>query len=67
MMASLRCPSDARPPPVYRFPDLTKVLLMSFIAIAPPSGGGAVTAHDAGSVENDGFYPDIVLQVLKIV
>ena len=38
---------------------------MSFIAFAPPSAGGAVTLPEAGHVENDGFYPDIVLQDMR--
>jgi len=38
---------------------------MSFIAIAQPSAGGQVAVPDAGSVENDGFYPDIVLQDMR--
>jgi hypothetical protein len=38
---------------------------MSFIAFAPPSAGGAVSLPEAGSVENDGFYPDIVLQDMR--
>ncbi|MFJ2988325.1 head completion/stabilization protein [Collimonas sp. NPDC087041] len=38
---------------------------MSFIAIAPPSGGGTATVPDAGCVENDGFYPDISLQDMR--
>jgi hypothetical protein len=38
---------------------------MSFIAIAQPSAGGAVSLPEVGSVENDGFYPDIVLQDVR--
>ncbi|AIY42982.1 Phage head completion-stabilization protein [Collimonas arenae] len=36
---------------------------MSFIANAPPTaGGGNVPLPEIGTIENDGWYPDIVLQ-----
>jgi len=38
---------------------------MSFIAIAPPSAGAGNSLPEVGSVENDGFYPDIVLQDMR--
>jgi hypothetical protein len=38
---------------------------MSFIAFAPPSAGAPVSLPEIGSVENDGFYPDIVLQDVR--
>jgi hypothetical protein len=38
---------------------------MSLIAVAPPSAGAGVTLPEVGSVENDGWYPDIVLQDMR--
>lgn len=38
---------------------------MSFITIAPSSAGVCTTQLDVGSVENDGFYPNIVLQDMR--
>ncbi|MEO6921014.1 MAG: head completion/stabilization protein [Collimonas sp.] len=38
---------------------------MTFIAIAPPSAGAGTSLPEVGSVENDGFYPDIVLQDMR--
>jgi hypothetical protein len=38
---------------------------MSFIAIAPSSAGAGTSLPEVGNVENDGYYPDIVLQDVR--